>query len=178
MEVITVLTIGVHGNRPVHEVEVDVGCLQQIQALLKTLLSTSVECAPELAGDEQVLALHDAARDDILKSLTNLVLILVAVGAVNVPVAALNGVDNSLLDLSRRRLPCSQAEGGDGGASVEGDCGVHLGLWVEDGIRGSFEDELGKSGIHGGAGYMYLIWWGVVWGPIAWYARAVAGLTP
>lgn len=159
-----VLTIGVHGDGPVHKVEIDVGCLQQIQALLKTLLSAGVECAPELAGNEQVLALDDATRNNILESLTDLVLVLVTESAVDVPVAALNGVNDSLLDFTRRRLPRSQAKGGDCGTSVEGDCSVHFGLRVEDKVRSGFEDEFRESGIHGGSEYMYLTWWGVVWG--------------
>lgn len=160
-------TLRVHGDRPVNKVQVDVGSLEQVQALLEALLGTGVECAPELAGNEQVLTLHDAALDNVLKSLTDLILVLVAESAVNVPVTALNGVDDSLLDLTRRRLPRSQTEGGDRGASVEGDCSVHVGLGMKNRVRGGFEDELGKGGIHGGTGYMYITRWSVVWGSIA-----------
>lgn len=126
-------TIGIHGHWPVHEVEVDIRSLQQIQALLEAFLGTSVECAPELAGNEKVLTLHDASRDDILKGLTHFILILVAVRAVNVPVAALNGMDYGLLDLTRCRLPRSQAKGRNCGASVKRNCSIHFGFWVEDG---------------------------------------------
>lgn len=109
---------------------------------MKTLFSASVECAPKLAGNEQVFALHDTTRDDILESLADLVLVLVAERAVNVPVAALDSVNDSLLDLTRGRLPRSQTKGRDCGASVKGDCGVHVGLWVEDRFGGCFENEL------------------------------------
>ena len=115
-----------------HEVQVDIRSLQQIQALLEAFLGTSVECAPELAGNEKVLTLHDTARDDILKGLADLVLILIAVRTVNMPVATLNGMNYSLLDLTRCRLPRSQAKGRDCGASVKRNCGVHFGLWVKD----------------------------------------------
>ena len=155
--VLRVLTLRVHGNRPVNEIQVDIGSLQQIQTLLETLLSACVECAPELAGDEQILALHDATGDDILDSIADLVLILVAKGAVNVPVTTLNGVDNSFLHLTRCRLPRSQAKSGDCSSGVERNCGIHFGLWIQNGIRSGFENELGKGGIHGGTGYMYLL---------------------
>jgi hypothetical protein len=125
-----VLTLRVHGNRPVNEIQVDIGSLQQIQTLLKALLCACVECAPELASDEQILALHDATGDDILKSIADLVLVLVAKSAVNVPVTTLNGMDNSFLHLARCRLPRSQAKSGDCGSSVERDCGIHFGLWI------------------------------------------------
>src|SRR5690349_521010 len=90
--ILRVLTIRVHRNRPVNKIQVNIGSLQQIQTLLEALLSACVECTPELAGDEQIFALHDATRDDILKSIADLVLVLVAKSAVNVPVATLNGV--------------------------------------------------------------------------------------
>lgn len=147
------LTLGVHGNRPVHEVEIDIRCLEHVQALLQTLLSASVECAPELAGNEQVLSLHDAARDNILQRLADFILVLVAEGAVNVSVTTLNCVDNSFLDLARRRLPRSQTQGGDGRASVERDSGIHFGLWVEDTLGCTLEHKLGEGGIHRDSGF-------------------------
>jgi hypothetical protein len=128
--ILRVLTLRVHRNRPVNKIQVDIGGLQQIQTLLQALLSACVECAPELAGDEQVFALHDATGDDILKSIADLVLVLVAKSAVNVPVTTLNGMDNSFLHLARCRLPRSQAKSGDCGSSVERDCGIHFGLWI------------------------------------------------
>jgi hypothetical protein len=142
------LALGVHGNGPVHEVEIYVRCLEQIQTLLQTLLSTGVECAPELAGNEQVLPLHNSSRDDILERLADLVFVLVAEGTVNVSVTTLDSVDNGLLDLARRRLPRSESQSGDGRASVEGDSSVHFGLWVEDTFGCTFEHKLGESGIH------------------------------
>lgn len=133
-----------------HEIQVDIRSLEQIQALLETLLSPGVESAPKLARDEQVLTLHDAPRNDVLKCLTNLVLVLVAESTVNMSVASLNGVDNGLLDLARSRLPCSETKGRDGSTSVEGDCGIHVGLGIEDAIWGSFKNEVGEGGIHCG----------------------------
>ena len=44
---------------------------------------------------------------------------LVAERSVNVPVARLEGVGDSLPDLSGLGLPCAEADSGDGGASVE-----------------------------------------------------------
>jgi len=136
----------------VHQVEINIWRLEHIQALLQTLFRASVECAPELAGDEEVLALHDAALDNVLERLANLIFVLVAEGAVNVPVAALNCVNNGLLDLARRGLPCSQAKSWDRRTSVQRDCGVHFGRWVQDAVRSRFQDEIGQSGIHHGSG--------------------------
>lgn len=145
-------TLGVHGYRPMHEVQIHIGRLQQFQALLQTLLGPGVECAPELAGDEEILPLHDAPRDDVLQRLANLIFVLVAEGAVNVSVSCLDGMNDCLFDLARRRLPRSQAQGGNDGASVERDCGVHVGLWVKDVLRSSLEHEVGERRIHGEPG--------------------------
>lgn len=101
-----------------HQVQVNVGGLQQIQALLQTLLGPGMECAPQLARDEKILPLHNATGDDILKRLADLVLVLVAVRTVNVSVSALDGVDDGLLDLTGGRLPRPQPQCGDGGAGV------------------------------------------------------------
>ena len=141
-------TIGVHGYRPVYKEQVNVRCFQKVQTLLQTLLDTGVECAPELAGNEEIFSLHNPPRNDILEGIANLVLILVAEGTVNVPVAALNGMDDSLLDFTRPRLPRSQTEGGDGGARVEGDRSVHFGLRVEDTLWCTLQHKLGKGRIH------------------------------
>lgn len=147
-----VITVGVHGHRPVHQVQIEIIQLEQIQALLESLLDSGVECAPDLAGDEQLLPLHDATLDDVLDGLADLVLILVAVCAVNVPVATLNGVNDGSLDLSGGRLPCSQTQSGNGGASVELDWGIHCGSRIEDVFGCTSKHKLGQSRIHGGAG--------------------------
>lgn len=101
-----------------HQVQIHIRRLKQIKTLLQTLLHTRMERAPQLACNEEVLPLHDAARNNILQRFANLVLVLVAERAVNVPVSTLDGVDHSLLDFSRRRLPRPEAEGGDRGAGV------------------------------------------------------------
>jgi hypothetical protein len=79
-------TIGVHGNRPVNQIEIDIWRLQHVQTLLQTLFCARVECAPQLAGDEELLALHDATRDDVLERFAHFILVLVAESTVNMSV--------------------------------------------------------------------------------------------
>jgi hypothetical protein len=152
--IVIVRTIRVHRNRPVHEVKVHVWCLEHVQALLQSLFCASVECAPKLACNEQLLALHDTARDDILKCFTDLIFILVAECTIDVSITTLNCMHNSLLDLTRRRLPCPQPQSGDGRASIERNSGIHVRRRVQNAIRGSFEDKFRKSGIHSDLWYM------------------------
>jgi hypothetical protein len=102
-------TLGVHGNRPMNKIKVHVRSLKHVQALLQSFFGASVECAPELAGNEELFTLHDTARNDILECFTDFILVLVAECAVDVSVARLNGMHNSFLHLSRRRLPRSQS---------------------------------------------------------------------
>lgn len=52
----------------------------------------AVVVVPELGGDKDVLALHQALGDGPLDALASLLLILVVVGAVEEPVAGLNGL--------------------------------------------------------------------------------------
>jgi hypothetical protein len=111
-----------------------------------------VECAPELACDEQILALHNASGDDVFERRSYFVLILVAEGTVNVSVSGLNGVNNGGLDLARGRLPRSQAKGGDAGAGVERDGGGHGWSWVKNMFRGACKHKLGEGGVHDGLG--------------------------
>lgn len=161
--------VGVHGYRPVHQVQINVRRFQHVQALLQTLFGARVECAPELAGDEEVFSLDNASRDDILEGVSHLVLVLVAEGAVNVPVAALNGMHNSLLDFTWRRLPRSQAKGGDSSASVQGNSGVHVGLRIDDALWCTLEHKLGKGGIHRDLAGVVGVY--VAVGPAGWSTR-------
>jgi hypothetical protein len=130
----------------VHEVQIHIRRLQQIEALLQALLRACVERAPQLARDEEVLSLHDPARDDILQRLAHLILILVAERTVNVSVAALDGVDDRLLDLSRRRLPRTQSQRRDRGSGVQRNRSVHSGRRSEDVFRGELEKEVCERG--------------------------------
>jgi hypothetical protein len=137
-----------------HKVQIYIRSLEHVQTLLQTLLSSGVECAPKLAGDEQILSLYNAPLDNILEGLADLIFVLVAESAVNVPVAALNGVYDRLLHFARGRLPRSQTKGWNRGASVEGNGSVHVGLWFENVFRGALKHEIRKTGIHGGSGYL------------------------
>jgi hypothetical protein len=103
----------------VHEIEVYIIKSEIIQTLLETLFDAGVERAPQLGGDEQVLALDDAGVNGLLDTLADLIFIAVAKSSVNVTVSNLDGVGDSPRDFAGLGLPCSQAEGGDLCAGVE-----------------------------------------------------------
>lgn len=71
-----------------------------------------VERVPQLAGNEQVLALYDSLVDFGLHAFAHLVLVLVHVGTVDMAVADIDRILHRLGDLTRRRTPSSQAEHG------------------------------------------------------------------
>lgn len=78
-----------------------------------------MERAPELSSNEEVLALDNASTNGLLDALTDLVLISVAEGSVDVTISRLDSVLDSVGDLTRARLPCSQTKGRDLSAGVE-----------------------------------------------------------
>lgn len=100
-----VVALGVHEQGPVDEVQVDVVEAQGLQALLETLGDAGVVSSPDLADDEDVLALGGAAGEGLLETLADLVLVGVAVGAVDELVAVLEGVGDGGLDLAGLTLP-------------------------------------------------------------------------
>jgi hypothetical protein len=75
----------------VHQEQVDVVQSQALQALLQTLGSASVVCAPQLGSDEDILTL-DTGGECLLETCTNLILVGVAVGAINMLVSILKSV--------------------------------------------------------------------------------------
>lgn len=88
------------------QVEVQVSNLQSLQRFFQSGFHVLrvVECVPELAGDEQILAFHDSSLDLGVNRVADFVLVPVDEGTVDVSVADVNGIFDSLLDLSRWRL--------------------------------------------------------------------------
>lgn len=118
-----------------HQVEVEIVKTQVLQAGLETLLDASVVGAPQLGGDEQLLALDDTGVKGLLDTLANLVLVAVAQRSVDVAVADLDSMAHGSGDLARSGLPCTQAQSWDLGASVELETDVCSGhceicLWL------------------------------------------------
>ncbi|KAI6776858.1 hypothetical protein HG530_000803 [Fusarium avenaceum] len=83
----------------------------------------AVLVVPELSSDEDVLTLEaiDLA-DSLLDTLTNLTLVLVDLGEIEVAVAGLEGLVDTVANLAGGSLPGAVADLGDLVARVEGDC--------------------------------------------------------
>jgi hypothetical protein len=117
----------------VHQIEVNIVKTQVLQAGFETLLNAVVVRAPQLGGDEEILALDDSSVNGLLDALANLVLVTIAESTVNVTVTRLNSVEDSIGYLARGRLPSSQTKGRDlsSGVELETDvCGSHCVLKV------------------------------------------------
>ena len=107
---------------PPHQVQVHVGQPEVAEAALGSHPDSgrAVRRVPQLASDEQVFALDDALREDGGEGLADLRLVLVDVGAVDVPVAR----------AARRKLGSRRAVGeqsaalhkGMGGCSQSATC--------------------------------------------------------
>lgn len=104
------LTLRVHEQRPVDQVQVEVVQAQILQAQVYSLLDPSVIGAPELGGDEEILSLHLARRQGFFDAVSNFLLVLVAESGIDVPVAHGNSVAHGSLDLPGAGLPgaCGQ----------------------------------------------------------------------
>lgn len=89
-----------------HQQQVDVIQPQALQALVQTLLHSSVVRCPHLCHNKHILALH-ARRESLLEALANLILVGIAVSAVDELVSVLERIGNSRLNLTGLGLPCS-----------------------------------------------------------------------
>ena len=98
-------------HRPVHQVQVEVLEFEQLEGLFQRSLDFVgfVVGVPELAGDEDLLAVQLGALEDLLESLADLALVLVDAGAVDVEVAGLEGGHDGVLDLAGLGLPSSES---------------------------------------------------------------------
>ena len=91
---------------PVNQVEIQVVQLQVAECLLAGSFHYAlvVERAPQLADNEEMLALHHLLLELLLEGHSHLFLILVHLGTVNVAVPKVNGNLHSLGHLARRGL--------------------------------------------------------------------------
>jgi len=94
---------------------------------LKESCNTPVIGVPQLGLYEELLPLDDPLAEELLQSLADDVLVVVVVGAVDEPVAGLNGRDDSLLGLLWGRLPGAQAQPRHPRTIVQLHVRIHLG---------------------------------------------------
>lgn len=90
-----------------NEVEVNVVESKLLQAFIKTLLDSRVECAPKLGRHENVLPL-DASLKGLLETFADFGLVAVDICAVNVLVSRFEGMSHSIPDFARFALPCPE----------------------------------------------------------------------
>ena len=115
---VVLLLAGDGGAGPVHEVQVDVVGAELGQAVSDGLGDTLVVGVVELGGQPDLVAGNARGLD----ALAYFFLVAVGGGSVNVTVAGLEGGLNGGTDLSGLGLPCSETDGGDLVAGVEGKC--------------------------------------------------------
>lgn len=89
-----------------HKEEIHVVKSQVLQALLQTKFDTRGVSGPDLGDDKDVLTL-DARSNSLLDTLSNGLLVSVAVGAIDQPVAVLQGIRYSMFDFLMLTLPCA-----------------------------------------------------------------------
>lgn len=107
--------LGDESDVPVHEVKVEVLYAELVKGVLNGLTNVVVVVLEELGGDPDLLTGNTRELD----TLSDLVLVLVTPGAVNVTVARLESVADSITDLALGRLPGAETDRGDGSARVE-----------------------------------------------------------
>ena len=84
--------------------QVNIVKTERLQALVQAQLNTGIVRRPDFGHDEDILSL-DTRRKGLLETLANSLLIAVAVGGVDEPVAALQSVGDGILDFLRLALP-------------------------------------------------------------------------
>lgn len=85
------VALGIIRDGPVDQVQIDIIQPEILQALIQRLLDLCVVRVPELAGDEDVLALADARGEGLCEAGADFGFVAVAVRAVDVAVAGLEG---------------------------------------------------------------------------------------
>lgn len=116
VRVVLLEVLRVRGAGPVHEVQVEVVGLQVLEGLAEALGDALVPGVVELRRQPDLGPGH--ARG--LNPVADLLLVAVGEGRVDVSVACPEGRLNGVLDLVGLGLPCSQAQGWDLGARVQG----------------------------------------------------------
>lgn len=89
-----------------HQEQINIIQTQRFQTLVEPELDAGIVCRPDLGHDKDVLPL-DARGEGLLETLAHLVLVAVAVGGVDEPVAALEGVGYGVLNFALFSLPCA-----------------------------------------------------------------------
>jgi hypothetical protein len=110
------------GQGPVDQVEVQLFEAQVRQGALKGRphLVGLVAVVPELAGDPQLLALHEAVGEGLPQGLADLGLVAIDRGGIEVAVAQRQGGAHRGGGELGRQAPGAEAQGGHGVAAGEG----------------------------------------------------------
>lgn len=108
--------VGVGGAGPVDEVKVDVVGAEVLEGRLNALGHAGVPGVVQLGGEPDLVA-GDAR---VLDTGTNLGLVAVGEGGIDVTVAGEKGIPHGHANLIGLGLPCAQTDGGDLVAGVEG----------------------------------------------------------
>ena len=117
VEDLLVLTVdGVDRDGPVHQDQVDVVGLELLKRLVDDLGDVLVLHVVDLGGQEDLLSRNTRVDDTV----TDLGLVSVSLGGVNVPVSGLESSLDGGPDLVGSGLPCTQTEDGHLGTGVEG----------------------------------------------------------
>jgi hypothetical protein len=111
-----------------HEVQVNVVEAKALERRGNTLLDLLVPWVVELCGDPDLLT----GNAGVLDTLTDLLLVAVGKGGIDVAVTTLKSGLHSIADLTRLGLPCSETDSRDLCASVELQLLV---LWSGDHMR-------------------------------------------
>lgn len=100
------------GDRPVDEVQVEVVELELGEGVVQGLLDDlgAVGVVPQLGGDEEILSLETKVLETLVKTLGDLLLVLVDLGQIEMTVSRFQGLVDADRDLTGLRLPCSVAE--------------------------------------------------------------------
>ena len=80
---LVVVAKGVHEERPVHEVEIDVVQPEALERLFEPQLAARRVGGPDLGHDEDILALDDARVEGFFETCADFVFVAVAVGCVD-----------------------------------------------------------------------------------------------
>ena len=112
---------------PVDDEGINVVQLEILQGLHQVWLDMfwPVVRIPQLGLDEKLFSLYNTSSKQLLKSLTNDMLIVIVIGTVNESVTSLHSSQDSFLRLLCRCLPCPKPQPWHLGPIVQGGVEVH-----------------------------------------------------